>query len=58
MVDDVGTRVMRLFRTRLKNHPEVSETTIETLCRGDVDGEFGDDEELLRAIVEAAGDDA
>jgi hypothetical protein len=49
---------MRLFQTRLKNHPEVSETTLETLCRGDVDGDFGDDEELLRAIVEAAGDDA
>jgi len=57
MSDDVGTRVLRLFRTRLRNHPEVSNETVETLCDDDADGDFGDDDEVLQAIVNAGRDD-
>jgi hypothetical protein len=57
MTDNVGTRVLRLFRTRLRNHREVSSETVEVLCDGSADSDFGDDDEVLQAIVNGGRDD-
>jgi hypothetical protein len=57
MPDDVETRVLRLFRTRLRNHQEVPKETVKTLCENTADGDFGDDDEVLQAIVDAGDDD-
>lgn len=58
MTDDVTSRVLRLFERRLKNDPEVSETTVGVLLEGQRTRDFGDDDELLEALLDESEEDA
>lgn len=55
MTQDINPRVCRLFEVRLKNDPDVSDTTIEALLEEQGTKSFGDDDEILKAVVEATG---
>lgn len=53
MTQDVSPRVLQLFKARMENDPEISETTVNILLNNQHQKTFGDDEEILEAIVEA-----
>lgn len=56
MSQDITPRVLQLFKIRLKNNPNVSAETVEKLLKEQRKNDFGDDDELLNAVVEAIGD--
>ncbi|WP_207592879.1 hypothetical protein [Halomontanus rarus] len=56
MSQDITPRVLQLFKIRLKNNPNISAETVETLLREQGKNDFGDDDELLDAVAETMGD--
>ena len=56
MSQDITPRVLQLFKIRLKNNPDISAETVEKLLREQGKNDFGDDDELLNAVVETIGD--
>lgn len=56
MSQDITPRVLQLFKIRLKNNPDVSAETVEELFQDQGKNDFGNDDELLNAVLEAMGD--
>lgn len=52
MTNDIETRILQQFEVRLEDTPEVTPRTIRALLDDDRDSDFGDDDELLEAIVD------
>lgn len=52
MTNDIETRILQQFEVRLEDTPEVSPSTIRALLDDGRDSDFGDDDELLEAIVD------
>lgn len=52
MTNDIEKRILQQFEVRLEDNPKVSPRTTRALLEDDRDSDFGDDDELLEAIVE------
>lgn len=52
MQEDIESRIIALFETRVRSSSDVSPETVETLSGSEGQRDFGDDEELLETVAE------
>lgn len=57
MTQDVTSRVLRLFESRLRHEPAVSAATVRVLLEEQRETDFGADEEVLDGLLHALEDE-